>query len=188
MKLYKIKTIKDALKFSSCKDENRPSIIGYHHNDSIKSVVSTNGYVMTVSKSLYDEKLKGLTVMPDAISLNPSSFPDFISLINSKDNSEIKEAKVNIMKMFSVKMKGQVIPVHFNMKENGEIVSSFQRKKETLFTINSKFLSPLADGVTRYVRWKDACGTVYFSLFDDNKFEDFMVIMPIKLQESEGWD
>jgi len=159
-------------KFAISKDKTRPYLQGVYFDKDEKRSVTTNGYVMSVSKILYQEELGGLLLDSD-FTVFKREFPKWQSVIPSKFNDE---CFYEIEERFFIKSKKPEDRKVFFYKDG---TLSLEEKEGYLFALDSFYLEPLK-GLKLYFKSNNALSPVTVQLSEDYR-EEIFIIMPIKV-------
>lgn len=164
------------LKFCISNDGRRLNIAGIHHDESFKKALSTNGYTMTASKSLYCDDIKGLTIDPETCGVIKREFVKMGVILNYN----VEKMKVNKIFIPKTLPTGKKLKAWFYL-ENGEMKIGLDERKDYEFVIQCQYLKTLADDSTYTVHYGSALSPVYFDLTGDESFDELFVAMPVKV-------
>lgn len=153
------------------KDETRASIMGIHFAEKEKRSVATNGCILSVSKILYQDELKGLTIDKNFTVIH-RDYPSWQVVLPTKF---VGSATFYINPQFCVKSKKQTDRRVFFFADGS---MSLEQKEGFVFCLDSQYLEVLKDMSFKF-SWCNALSPVQVELAAD-KPEEIYIIMPIK--------
>ncbi len=164
------------LKFCLSNDGTRAHLAGVFHSGEYKRAISTNGYVMTGSTSLFSGPVKDLIINPETCGVIEREYLKVGALLNF-DKEKMKRARVFIPKTLPT---GKKLKAHFYM-DGTDMKIGLDPRKDLEFAIQAQFLKTLADDSTYTVYYSDSLKPVYFDLTGDESFDELFVAMPVKV-------
>ena len=169
MKNYKL--FKKCLESTISKDEIRLNLNGVYFDPKEQQAVSTNGYAMTISKSLYEADFADKIVNFKNMSTIKREFLRYSSVIPKKSqHSEYVRIGENV----NVKQKRAELKAYFIKDVGFEIAKDYTGEYE--FAIDPKFLKPLI-GYTLKVEYNGKLQPIMFTLEED---DSYYIVMPMK--------
>ena len=153
------------------KDETRVSIMGIHFAEKEKRSVATNGHILSVSKILYQDELKGLTIDKNFTVIG-RDYPSWQAVLPSKFEGS---ATFYINPQFCVKSKNQTDRRVFFYADGS---MRLEKKEGYVFCLDGQYLEVLKDMSFKF-SWCNALSPVQVEL-DPVKTEEIYIIMPIK--------
>lgn len=160
------------LKFSISKDETKLYMNGVYYNPKDQEAVSTDGYILTVSKMLYKPEFKDLIVDFNNMTIIEMEYLKYQAVIPKKFNTEFE---IYIPKDSIIKGKNQKEYNAYITKE-AEVIISRETPKEFLVKINPHFLKPL-QGYNLKVGINGELNPIKFELIED---DSYYVVMPLR--------
>lgn len=167
------------LNASVSKDETRRNICGLvHHNSELKKLVSTDGHVMTLLGSMYDERLKGLSIDVKEFRVIDREFPRVNMFDISESLDKFESVEVTFSKQYGVKSKSLV---RVFIKHDGTL--TFDQPSDYVCAVDSKFLIPLKDGTFKcyFKKGEDSKLSAFYVCLNPSKSIDWYVVMPVKV-------
>jgi hypothetical protein len=184
-----LKLVKNLLDFSISKDETRPQLNGFYHDEILASVVAVNGHIATISPSLYNPKLKNVIISKN-YDIIDRDYPKISSIIPQKITDkyivEFKAIDVNFKKNDLKKndLKKNDLKTKAYFYENGvdelnrKIISiTYERPESFLFILNPYYLSKFTAGHQFVIRYFGEKLPVIFELGE--QFDDIFLVMPL---------
>jgi len=171
-----MKTLKDLIievrNFCISDDETRPYLNGIYFDETGVSV-ATDGYVLSHSRMLFEEKLKGLLI-GENLKVIERDFPKWKLLLPSKFTNKVNAIKLN-KNLLKKSKKALERTIYFD----GENFK-FDKPEKFEFAIDSKLLTPLLkDETIINIEWNNALQAIKI-VFSDSMPDEFMIVMPIK--------
>lgn len=158
--------------FCISKDKTKPYLNGVYFDETGVSI-STNGYVLSHSRMLFEEKLKDLIIGENFTVIERGS-PNWKIVIPSKFTNKVNAIKLN--KNLLKKSKKQLERAIYFDGENFK----FDKPEKFEFAIDSKLLTPLLkDETVINIEWNNALQAIKI-VFSDSMPDEFMIVMPIR--------
>ena len=158
--------------FAIAKDETRPHLMGVYHDAQEKRSLSTNGYVLAISKILFQEELQGLIIDKNMLVVK-REFPKWkkVEPVNFKGSIVF-----NLPEKLLLKGKTDLErAVYFH--DNGQVL--FEKKENFIFALDGANLKPIIGNALRF-KWNSDLSPVLVELSEDYPEEKF-IIMPVKV-------
>lgn len=166
------KLIDDCLKFSVSKDETRLMLNGIYYDPKLGNAVSSDGYVMTYSKSKFVEEFSDKIIDFKNMEVIRKEFLKYSSVIpKTFTNTDT----VRILKCHTIYQRRVLIKAYF-IKNKGFILSETVIENHE-FVIDPKFLKPLV-GHTLVVDYNNSLQPIRFTLKED---DSYFIVMPMKV-------
>jgi hypothetical protein len=159
------------------KDETRRYLSGVYHCPETRALVSCDGHRLTVLRSRYSDALSGKILDLEDGTIIDREYPRIKPLI--PDFSKLSRFEITIQKHQAPTTKvSPAINVYFYL----DATVSLDKRDDALFSINARYLSPLADGHARTVYYnpENKTAPVVFLLDTDDVTHDFYLVMPLK--------
>ena len=167
------KLVSDCLKFSVSKDETRLHLNGVYFDPKSEMAVSTDGFIMTYSRSSYVQEFADMIVDFKSMNTIRREFLKYDAVI-PKSFKHVETVKID--KSLGVKSQRRVTIKAFFIKDQGFILAK-NYSGEYEFAINPEFLKPLL-GHTLEVSYNEKLSVVHFTLVEN---DSYYLIMPIKV-------
>jgi len=171
------KKILKILTSSISKDETRLNLNGVCHDESVKSLTSTNGHAATFLSSLYSEDLKNIIIGKNFAQIH-REYARVVQIY-----PDIKKAKT-VFKMAVPKLFGKIGKtenVFINRSDDKTFSLSLSRTEESFTAMCSEYLSPLADNSVYEVFFYSDTQPIVFKLHEE--FNDLYIIMPLRMDK-----
>lgn len=173
-KFKKLETLRTKLLDDSIgRDETRPSLQGFHHNEKLKALISSNGFTACILRSRYESNLKGLIIDPKTHTIINREYPNMSAIIS--DYSKLTTTTVKIEKHHYVKTK---IPtrIYFSDINNS---FTFDKPERYAFCLNAAFLKNLV-GLDVAIAYGNELSPILVAIHEDEFEADIFIIMPMK--------
>lgn len=167
-----LKLIDDCLKFSVSKDETRLNMNGIYYDPKLKNAVSTNGYIMTYSKSKYVEEFSDKIIDFKNMSVIKREFLAYQSVI---PKTFLNHDTVSIGSHHTLSQRYTKVKAYFIFNKGFVLSETVIDDHE--FVIDPKFLKPLV-GHTLVVSYIDNLKPIRFTLVEN---DSYFIIMPMKV-------
>jgi len=172
-----VKHIKKSLELTQSKEEYRPHLCGVYFCPDKEAAVSTNGYALTFSRTLYDRNLSGKIINFKEMKSIEREYLKYQPVMPSP--ARCKKATVTIGTQYAQKLKRGNMPVYFYLGADDTLEVSYDRREGALFSINAPLMFPVAIGHTFHVLYSGELNPVMFGF--DEEFNNAVVIMPLKM-------
>lgn len=165
--------VKKCLKFSISKDETRVHLNGVYFNSEEKEAVSTDGYILTVSKTLYENSFADYIVDFENMTVINREYLNYKPVIPNKfeHNLDISIPKQDPI----IKGKNQREYRLYILKD-GKIEISKEPSQDYLVALNPHFFKPL-QGCTVKVGINGQLNPIKVELIEN---DSYYIIMPLR--------
>jgi hypothetical protein len=170
----KYETLQKLLKFSISKDETRPYLNGVYFDSKLEQAVSTDGYIMTVSKRLYVPEFADKIINFNDMNVCDREFLKYSSILPRKFEGEFM---VTIPKADPIIKGKNERQYGFFLKKDQTWEIAINPPQDIICKLNPHFLKPL-QGLTIKVKYNGELNPVVFELVED---DTIYVVMPIKV-------
>ena len=165
------KLIDKCLRATISTDETRPYLNGVYFDSKDQRAVSTNGFAMTISESMYDGELADKIVNFKEMRVIQREYLKYQSVIPAKTDHT---AVVTIGKNVDIKQRRAEYKAYFVA---GEFIISNKVIEGYMFALDPKYLKPLI-GYTLEVKFDGELQPIMFTLKEG---DSYYIVMPMEL-------